>query len=124
MKPKTSVLLIGLIPELVDFSGMPGLNAEKIRAGIAAEQGRFEQAGFDGHHLLVDLGETAEAVIRTKLTEREFDCIVIGAGLRVAPPYFLLFEKVINLVHQHAPRSKISFNTTPADSLDAARRWV
>jgi hypothetical protein len=30
---------------------------------------------------------------------------------------------VINLVHELAPRSKIAFDTSPADSLDTARRW-
>jgi ketopantoate hydroxymethyltransferase len=49
--------------------------------------------------------------------------VLIGAGLRAAPQ-LLLFEKLLNLVHEHAPRAKICFNTTPADSTEAVRRWV
>ena len=36
----------------------------------------------------------------------------------------MLFEKVVNLVHELAPDARICFNTTPADSVEAVRRWV
>lgn len=124
MEPSSSVLLIGLVPELVDFSGMPGMNAEKVHAGLAAERGRIQAAGFEAHQLLIDMGETAESVIRTKLAEREFAAVVLGAGLRLPPPHLIIFEKVINVVHANAPRAKIVFNTSPTDSLDALRRWL
>jgi len=45
--------------------------------------------------------------------------------LRLIPRYFLLFEKLLNVVHQHAPASvKICFNTGPSDSAEAVQRWV
>jgi hypothetical protein len=50
--------------------------------------------------------------------------VVIGAGLRVPPERMLLFEKVLNLVHRLAPRASICFNTTPADTAEAVRRWI
>jgi hypothetical protein len=49
---------------------------------------------------------------------------VIGAGLREPAPRLLLFEKIINLVHTLAPEARICFNTTPADTAEAVRRWV
>jgi hypothetical protein len=50
---------------------------------------------------------------------------MIGAGLRIVPPYFLLFEKLINVIHQHAPAStKLCFNTSPTDIAEAVQRWV
>jgi hypothetical protein len=49
---------------------------------------------------------------------------VIGAGLREPPERLLLFEKIINLVHMLAPQSRIAFNTTPADTAEAAQRWI
>jgi hypothetical protein len=55
---------------------------------------------------------------------RHFDCVVIGAGLREPAPRLLLFEKIINLVHSLAPQARICFNTTPADTADAVRRWI
>ena len=124
MKANTSVLVIGMLPELVDFTAFPGMNAEKVRAGIAAQVAGLGERGYAADHIYVDHGETAEEVLRTKLAERAFDCIVIGAGIRTAPPSFLLFEKLINLVHEHAPRAKIAFNTNPTDTIDAVQRWT
>jgi hypothetical protein len=50
---------------------------------------------------------------------------MIGAGLRVVPPYFLLFEKLINVLHRHAPAStKLYFNSNPTDTAEAVKRWV
>ena len=58
------------------------------------------------------------------LKAEKFDCVLIGAGLRQPGERLLLFEKIINLVHELAPNARICFNTTPADSVDAVRRWV
>ena len=44
-------------------------------------------------------------------------------GVR-APAQLPLLEKVINLVHARALAAKICFNTNPADSAEAAQRWV
>jgi hypothetical protein len=50
---------------------------------------------------------------------------MIGAGLRIVPPYFLLFEKLINIVHRHFPTSTtLCFNSNPADTAEAVKRWV
>ncbi len=35
-----------------------------------------------------------------------------------------LFEQVLNLVRRYAPDAAIAFNSTPADTFDAAARWV
>lgn len=126
MTTKKPVLLIGLRPELIDPKVINTFNVtpEEVRAAIAAQQSAFKAAGFEPYDALIDMGETAEAQVREALTQREYACVVIGAGLRVPPPHFALFEKVLNLVHELAPRSKICFNTNPSDSLAAAQRWV
>ena len=81
--------------------------------------------GYEPEVCLIDLGETAEQVVTAALQSRKFDCIVIGAGLRQPPPRLPLFEKIINLIHAHAPPStRICFNTTPADTVEAVQRWV
>jgi hypothetical protein len=49
--------------------------------------------------------------------------VMFGAALRAAP-HLLLFERLINLVHELAPRAKICFNSTPADTAEAVQRWV
>jgi hypothetical protein len=53
-----------------------------------------------------------------------FDCIVIGVGIRASPERLMLFEKIINVVHMLAPQSRIAFSRTPADTAEAAQRWI
>ena len=36
----------------------------------------------------------------------------------------LLFEKIINSIHAHAPSAKICFNTNPGDTAEAVNRWI
>jgi hypothetical protein len=117
-----TVLALGLDPSFVDLSGL-GFNADQIRAFIDSELGRLQAAGYEVVSCLVDLGDTAESVLAQALALREFDCIMIGAGLR-APERLLLFERLLNLVHAAAPDARICFNTSPRDSTEAVQRWV
>jgi hypothetical protein len=121
---KKTVLAIGIEPAFVDFSAFPGLSIELVRNYLEAQIGELRTRGFDAESCLVDLGETAEAVATQALTSKHLDCVVIGAGLREPAPRLLLFEKIINLVHSHAPQARICFNTTPADTADAVLRWI
>jgi len=52
-----------------------------------------------------------------------YACILIGAGARIDSDEFLLFEKLINVVHKVAPGANLCFNTGPTDSIDAIKRW-
>ena len=89
---------------------------------LDADQDRLRAAGYDADLLLTDAGETAAAVVVARLGERRYDCIVIGAGIRVVPRHFELFEMLVDTIHKHAPDTRIAFNTGPDTSLDAARR--
>ena len=61
-----------------------------------------------------DLQRKASAVI-ARLT---------GGGIRRPEPLLEFFEKVVNLVRQHAPDAAIAFNNSPEDCADAALRWL
>ena len=127
MTLKARVLLVGLDPDIVDYSKspVPGLTAAKVRAAVEADKAKLESIGYSVKSLYVDDGKTAEAALTTELSSGGYDCIMVGAGLRIVPPYFLLFEKLINAIHRHAPAStKICFNSNPSDTADAVRRWV
>jgi len=117
------VLLIGIEPALVDFSAMPDLNADKVRTGLMAQQQGLRDLGFDATWCLTDLGETAESVVRATLAATSYDIVLIGAGIRAIPTYFSLFERLINVVHEGAPRAKLCFNTRPDDTQAAVVRW-
>jgi len=123
MADKT-VLAIGIDPAFVDYSAFPQFTPEMFRSYIHAQIERVRGLGYDVTSCLIDLGDTAEAVTVEALKSRDFDCILIGAGLRLPPERLLLFEKVINLIRRLAPAACICFNTTPADTAEAVQRWV
>lgn len=124
-----SVLLVGLEPELIDFSQpdyarFPGLDAGKVRAALRADEARLRDLGYDAQTCLTDLGDTAEATLRAHLGRQRFDAVMIGAGVRMIPGQTRLFEMIVNLVREHAPHAKLCFNTQPSDTAEAVQRWV
>jgi hypothetical protein len=121
---KKKVLAIGLDPAFVDFTAIPQFTSDMFRRYIDSQLDRLREAGFDVVSCLIDSGETAEAVAAAELKSSRFDCVVIGAGLRLPPERLPLFEKVLNLIHALAPTARICFNTTPADTAEAVRRWI
>jgi hypothetical protein len=122
-----SVLLVGIDPELVDYTDPalpPGLNAAKVRAALQADVARMTALGFSVTECYTDLGKTAAAVVAEALKKSSYDRVLVGGGARIPPANLLLFEKLINAIHEGAPQSKICFNTNPADSAEAVRRWI
>jgi len=118
-------LLIGLEPKFVDYANLPmRLDEPTLRAGLEANVQQLHDLGYDVDWRLIDRGETAEAVVSAALQSNSFDCVLIGAGIRIVPPLFLLFEKLVNLVHEKAPHAKLCFNTRPEDTAESVQRWV
>jgi hypothetical protein len=124
---KKSVLVIGLDPTLIDFSKpgyAPGMNATKVLAGLKSSEDELTRLGYSVQMCLTDFGETAGKVVQMQLQQKRFDCILIGAGVRTNPSNLILFEKLINVVHEHAPQAKLCFNTMPNDAAAAVKRWL
>ena len=123
----TRVLFVGYVPETVDFSDPalpPGMTAEKIHAGIAVAMKQITERGWEADLCLIRPDETAGPTVARQLASKNYDCVVIGAGIRLLPRGLVLFEVVVNAVHKSAPGAAIAFNTVPQDSADAAARWV
>ena len=122
------VLIIGFDPKYLDFSSPEiaplNLSAEKVMAGFEAETARLRSLGYEPDGCLVDLGQTAESAVTSRLRGSAYDCVVIGAGIRANPTYFLLFEQLLNVVHKLAPQARIAFNTSPTDTAEAVQRWL
>lgn len=119
-----SVLLIGLHPSVVDFSLAPGLTEETLAKSLASEEQSLRSIGFDAEWCLLDRGETAADVLTATLDRKRWDVVLIGAGLRNMTPHFLLFERLLNLVHERAQGAKLCFNTKPNDTREAVLRWA
>jgi len=121
---KPTVLAIGLDPRFADYRAMPQFTPELVRAYIEAEINGVRDAGFEVDTCLLTADATAEYDVEAALRSNRFVCVVIGAGLREPSEHLLLFEKVLNLVHRLAPDACIAFNSTPADTAEAVRRWI
>jgi hypothetical protein len=63
-------------------------------------------------------------MLEKQLSSANYDCVVIGGGIRLPPKSLPLFEIVINAVRNAAPSASIAFNTRPEDTADAAARWL
>ena len=123
----TRVLFIGQQPETVDFSDPalpPGFDAAKIHAGITIGMQQMINRGWEADLCLVQPDSSATAAVKQRLATTAYDAVVIGGGIRIPPKSLLLFERLVNAVHQAAPATAIAFNTVPQDTADAAARWI
>jgi hypothetical protein len=111
--------VIGLDPYRVPGPWDP----QPVAAGIEVAKARFVGHGVGAVFCLVGLdgSDDVESVITAALRTRPWECVVVGGGVR---NQLELFERVINLVRRHAPDAAIAFNSTPADTFDAAARWI
>ncbi len=120
------ILLIGLDPRKLGAAQPmldPSLTPQMVMDGVRRDQQRMAQLGYQ----VVECTEGPEALdtlVRRTLQGATFDVVVIGAGIRLNPAYFALFERLINLTHGLAPGALIVFNTRPDDSTEAIQRWL
>lgn len=121
------VSLIGFDPDTVASSNpaLPtGMTADEIRAGIERALKQIKERGWEADACLVRPDDTAGPTVERHLVATEYDCVVVGAGVRLPPQALAIFEVVVNAIHNAAPNAAIAFNTWPDDSADAAARWL
>jgi hypothetical protein len=114
--------VIGLDPYRVPGPWDPKPAADAIEAGLA----RFAEHGVGVETCLfgLDGSDDVQRIVADALRARPWECVVVGGGVRTGDDQLELFERVINLVRRHAANAAIAFNSTPADTFDAAARWV
>lgn len=123
-----NVLLVGLEPTTIDYSDMgyqpfSDLNPDRVQAGLDADVEKLSRKGYNAE-LCLDSAADLPGTLERRLREKNYDCILVGAGVRLLPKNFLLFEKVVNSIHALAPEAAICFNTKPDDSMEAVERWL
>lgn len=122
-----SVLIIGEDPSQIDFDAPDApkdMSANKVMQGLDGSVARLKAAGQDAALLLTIDADTVEAQATEALRAARYDVIVVGAGLRTLPPMATQFERLMNVLHAQAPQAKLAFNSNPADSDEAALRWL
>src|SRR5262249_56678569 len=121
------VLLVGLDPETVDYSDPaipPRTSSEKIHAGVKVTLADMAGRGWQAENCFIKPDETAVPTVERCLADGRYDCVVIGAGVRLPPRPLVLFEALVNAIHRAAPGAAIAFNTRPEDTGPAAARWI
>ena len=118
------VLMVGWHPTVVDYAKYPGLDADKLEAVLRADEKKLNDLGYDASIGFIYSGATATDQLIQALKETSYDVVLIGAGVRKDDDHFLIFEKLVNVVHEHAPKARIAFNTGPTDSDAAIQRWA
>ena len=121
------VLLVGFDPAMVDFSDPalpPGMTAEKIHAGVKIALADMSGRGWVAENCYINPDETAVSTVEQRLAAARYECVVVGAGVRMPPSRLALFEAVVNAIHRAAPQAAIAFNTRPEDTGTAAARWI
>ncbi|WP_308819907.1 hypothetical protein [Pseudonocardia alni] len=105
----TTLLVIGSDPARI-----PGYDPAPVLAALERGRDGYRAAGIEATEVLV--GPDGELPrITAAPTAR-------GGGPRTPPECLELFERVVNLVHRHAPGSVIAFGTSPVDGAEAALR--
>ncbi|MFD9699262.1 hypothetical protein [Lentzea sp. NPDC059081] len=112
------ILVIGFDPHTI-----PGFDPAPVAAAIEQGSRAFAELGLAEDLFLIDFDEL-DGRAQTKLVERlrvrQYDCVVVGGGIRKGPGLLELFQVVVNFVHWHQPQAALAFNDSPGDSPD----WV
>ena len=127
MPQQRRVLIIGEDPDRVDFSDPatpPGMDAGKIRAGLEAALAQLRARGREADLVLTTTEQAAAGEVAAALAAKTYDCVVVGAGLRIVPGMTRIFEAIMNVVHERAPQARLAFNLGPEQSAEAAERQL
>jgi inosine-uridine nucleoside N-ribohydrolase len=117
------ILLIGLDPAYVDFSqSASGRTQESVISTSSDTYRELTEKGFEVHNCILTPNENAGFTVKKVLSTNQFESVMIGGALRALPIYTLLFEEIINIIHQEAPTCTFCFNTGPETTIAAILR--
>jgi hypothetical protein len=123
-----TAIQIGLDPDSIDYSSpdfaqFPGLSKEKLRAANDDNVAALRGAGYDVDNCLIDFGDAGAQQARQWLEAKQYDAVLIGAGVRLVASNTLLFESIVNAVHTTQPGCRFVFNRAATSTPDGIRRW-
>jgi hypothetical protein len=123
-----TAIQIGLDPDVIDYSSpdfaqFPGLSKEKLRAANDDNVAALRGAGYDVDNCLIDFGDAGAQQARQWLEAKQYDAVLIGAGVRLVASNTLLFESIVNAAHTTQPGCRFVFNRAATSTPDDIRRW-
>lgn len=123
-----TVLNVGLDPRVVGDAAAPSkafptVDAAQVKAGLEKAAAELASLGLGFETCLLDRSPKAEEKLRACLSQKHYDIILFGGGVRLEPSMTPLFEKLINIARTDSPSSVLCFNTGPDAIVEAVRRW-
>lgn len=125
MEKKNKVLLIGVDTSKFLNSNIPGYDPAEVHRQSVISKDKLNEMGYDAKWCYIDItsNDPSEKLL-TELMTNQFDCMLVGAGLRKRPDQLRLLEKLINIIHEHAIGAKICFNEEVHDTVDTVTRTL
>jgi hypothetical protein len=112
-----------------DSSTWRVLGFGKHPENAAAIQARLRAAGLAATHFALTDDEAGDALLIRELSAADYDGVMIGGFINGQDPEdppteqrTRWFNRVLNLIHGHAPTAKIILVRDPADALPAIVR--
>jgi len=75
-------LLVGWNPDVVEYDKWSRLTPEKLRAGLEGDKDKMNVQGYKAKLGLIDSADTSSKSVIDLLSERTYECMLIGAGVR------------------------------------------
>ncbi len=119
------ILMIGIDPDEVDYSDPalpPGLNADKIRAGIDLSLDRLKADGHTASLMYVSTDPASLDALARRLASDAVECVTIGGGVTRPPRNSELFEAVLNIIAGMNPSPRIALVVGPENAPAAVDR--
>jgi hypothetical protein len=117
------VLLIGVDTSKFLNGNIPGYDPAEIHKQSVIAKDNLIALGYDAKWCYIDItSNNASEALTTELLSNQFDCVLVGAGLRKRPDQLHLLESLINIVHQNAVGAKICFNEDVHDTVETVTR--
>jgi hypothetical protein len=123
-----TAIQIGLDPDVIDYSSpdfaqFRGLSKDKLRTANDDNVAALRAAGYAVDNCLIDFGDAGAREARQWLEAKQYDAVLIGAGVRLVAGNTLLFESIVNAAHTTQPDCRFVFNRTATSTPDDIRRW-
>lgn len=119
------ILIIGEDPDSIKPEDHPpGVTSDGIRSALDQARATLRSKGHEAEILLTTSAERIARELADSVRGRQYDVLVIGAGLRVLPPMAQHFELLMNAIREHAPGARLAFNSRPDDTAEAAERQL